>query len=83
MTDHLGNPTSPADMFIAVTKSDTTNLGRTKGLYIGGAGDVAVAGAADGHVETFSAVPVGTILPVAVSKVMATNTTATLILALY
>ena len=83
MTDHLGNPTSPADMAVAVTKSDTTDLGRTKGLYIGGAGDVAVTMRANSSVVTFSAVPAGAILPVAVSKVMATNTTATLILALY
>jgi len=38
---------------------------------------------ADGAVVTFTAVPVGTFMPVAPTKVMSTNTTATLIVALY
>ena len=67
--------------FAAVTKSDATVLDNVEGLYIGGAGDVAVADQ-NGDVVTFSAVPVGTILPIAVTKVMSTNTSATLILAL-
>jgi hypothetical protein len=66
---------------VAVTKSDSTVLQITRSLYIGGTGDVAVT-MADGQVVTFSAVAVG-ILPVQVTKVMSTNTTATLILALY
>lgn len=71
---------------VAITKSDTTvydnsNMGPLSGLYIGGAGDVAVT-TANGEVTTFSAVPVGTVLPITCSKVMSTNTTATLILGL-
>ena len=64
-----------------VTPSDTTKLGDTRGIYVGGAGDVAVT-MFDGTTATFKAVPVGTLLPISVSKVMATNTTATLMLAL-
>lgn len=71
---------------IAVTKSDTTvydnsNLGPLSGLYVGGLGDVAVL-TANGETVTFSAVPVGTILPITVQKVLSTGTTATLILGL-
>lgn len=51
-------------------------------LYIGGAGNVRVTTVAGTDV-LFSAVPVGTILPIKVKRVWATNTTATLIIALY
>lgn len=68
---------------VAVTKSDATILPATRGLYIGGTGDVAVIMAGDTAAVTFSAAPVGVILPLQVTKVMSTNTTATLILALY
>ena len=66
---------------IAITKSDTTvcdnsNMGPLSGLYVGGLGNVAVT-TANGEVVTFTAVPVGTILPITCSKVMSTNTTAT------
>jgi hypothetical protein len=66
---------------LAVTPHDSTNLvSMTRGLYIGVAGDVtAVIG---GSAVLFKAVPVG-ILPVAVTRVNATATTATNILALY
>lgn len=71
---------------IAITKSDSTtynaaNGGEINGIYVGGTGDVAVT-TSNGEVVTFSAVPVGTILPITVSKVMSTNTSATLMLGL-
>lgn len=71
----------------AVTKSDSTVLPRTAGLYIGGGGDVTVqmAGAVQTAAVTqvlFKAVPTGTTLYIAVTKVMSTGTTATNILAL-
>lgn len=59
----------------AVTPSDTTEVGFTS-LYIGGAGNVAVK-MQDGQSVTFSSVPAGTFLPVAVCRVLATGTTAT------
>lgn len=64
----------------AVTKSDTTQI-QADALYIGGTGDVAVV-TKGGTTVTFSAVPVGAILPIRCTKVMSTNTTATLILGL-
>ena len=69
-----------AENAIAVTKSDSTVLSPST-LYVGGAGDVAVT-MAGGQVVTFSAVPAGTFMPILVTKVMSTNTTATLVLAL-
>jgi hypothetical protein len=65
---------------VAVTPSDTAEQ-RFSGLYIGGAGDVAIKGVS-GAAVTFKAVPVGTILPITTAAVMSTNTTATLILGL-
>jgi hypothetical protein len=65
---------------VAVTPSDATTI-IGKAIYVGGAGAVAVTTAA-GNVVTFSAVPVGTVIPIAFTKIMATNTTATLLLAL-
>lgn len=68
----------------AVTPNDSTDLpgGRAYGLYIGGAGNVAVVHSAGSTAVTYIGVPVGTILPVEVTRVMATNTTATNIVAL-
>lgn len=67
---------------VAVTKSDSTILETTRGLWIGGTGDVAVIFADGGAAVTLKAVPVG-VLSVQVTKVMSTNTTATDIVALY
>lgn len=70
----------------AVTPSDTVALPDvTRFLYVGGAGDLTVIMAEDSTLTpiTFKAVPVGTVLPLAVSLVHATLTTATLIVAMY
>lgn len=64
----------------AITKSDTT-VQSYSAIYVGGTGDVAVLTEA-GNTVTFSAVPVGTILPIRVTKVLSAGTTATLLLGL-
>lgn len=56
-----------------------TNQNHFTGLYVGGAGNVEVV-TAKGTTVVFSGVPAGAFLPIAVSKVLAANTTATLIL---
>ena len=67
---------------VAVTKSDDTVLAPTRGLYVGGAGDLTVD-FADGTTNiVIKAPPVGSLLPISVVKVKAA-TTATLIVALY
>lgn len=65
-----------------VTKSDSTILEGVRGLYVGGTGDVAVVTRDRASSVVFSAVPVGTILPIEAAQVLSTGTTATLILAL-
>ncbi len=64
----------------AVTPSDSTEV-QFSALYIGGAGAVAVE-TAGGDTVTFAAVPVGTVLEVAVVKVLSTGTAATNIVGL-
>jgi hypothetical protein len=77
-------PDSTPDAFASVTPSDGSDLagGEARALWVGGAGSVAVRNR-DGTAVTFSGVPAGSILPVRTSRVMATNTTATGIVALY
>ena len=66
-----------------VTRSDSADLPRSSlSLYIGGAGNVRVT-TVQGTDIVFTAVPVGTVLPIQARRVWLTNTTATLIVALY
>jgi hypothetical protein len=75
--------TQSSGNFAAVTKSDTTILPHTRGLYVGVIGDVAVRGALDGDTVTFVGVPAGTTLPIRVDQVLSTGTTAASIVALF
>lgn len=70
---------APAMSAKVLTKSDTTTYDPPfRFLYVGGTGDVRVI-TPDGSDCIFSAVPVGTVLPVIVSQLMSTSTTATLV----
>ncbi|PXX41093.1 MULTISPECIES: hypothetical protein [Burkholderia] len=64
----------------AITPSDTAAQ-TYRAIYVGGAGNVAVK-TTGGNTVTFTAPPVGTILPVEVQLVLATGTTATLLIGL-
>lgn len=77
------NNIAPIEGAAAVTPSNTGSLtnGKCRGLYIGGAGAVAVQ-FEDGNTATFAAVPVG-VLWVSCVQVLSTGTAATNILALY
>jgi hypothetical protein len=66
----------------AITPSDSVDV-RCAAVYVGGAGNLAVIGYDDTAAVTLSAIPAGTFLPIACSKIMSTNTTATLIVAIY
>lgn len=66
----------------AVTPNDTNYIAVTDGIFIGGAGNLNVE-MANGSTALFTAPTVGTYLPISVRKVLATNTTATNIVALY
>lgn len=67
----------------AVTPGDSTTLPATRGIWVGGAGNLAVIFAGDTTAVTLVGVAAGTLLPIQVTKVMSTNTTATNIVALY
>ena len=67
----------------AVTPSDTTVIS-CRAIYVGGAGNVAVKTTSAAAAVTFTAPVLGTIIPIMIDggQIMATNTTATLLLAL-
>jgi len=67
----------------AVTTSDTVDLTNvSRFLFVGGAGNLVVI-MQDGTTVTLTGIAAGTLLPLAVSRVKATSTTATNILALW
>ena len=75
---------SPASNAVAVTPSDVTDLAQTtRAIYVGGAGDVSVEMAGTGTAIIFTGVLAGSILPIRVTRVNSTSTTATNITALY
>lgn len=81
-------PSNPGAMFSAyklsaVTPSNSTELVGVRALYVGSAGSVAVVACNDTAAVTLASVPAGTILPIFASKVMATGTTASNIVAFY
>ncbi|MGN7959143.1 spike base protein, RCAP_Rcc01079 family [Agrobacterium radiobacter] len=75
--------TAPAGRFAAVTPSDSADFSFvTRALYVGGDGTV-VAVDANGTAVSFVGVVAGTILPIRVSRVNSTSTTATNIVAMW
>jgi hypothetical protein len=68
-----------------ITPSDTVNLpgGVTEGIWIGGAGNIAVVMQNNVMPVVLTAVPAGAWLPLAAKRINATGTTATALVALY
>lgn len=78
---HQSGLTSPASRAAAVTPNDTTDLATVaRALWVGGMGDVSVI-TAGGDTVTFAGV--AGLLPVRVTRVRATGTTATGIVAVW
>lgn len=74
---------SPLTHAVAVTPHNTNELEYvTRALYVGATGDVKVTMQDSGEV-TFVDVPTGTTLPIRVTKVFATGTDASSIVALW
>ena len=74
---------SPGRHAIAVTPSDSVTLAHaSRGIYIGGAGDLKVI-TVGGETVTFASMAAGIVYPICVTQVLATGTTATGIVALY
>ena len=67
---------------VAITPSDATDFpeGACKAIYVGGAGNITAI--VSGAVVLFTAPPVGTILQIRATRVNATATTATAMVAL-
>lgn len=66
-----------------VTPDDNADLSEvSRGVYIGGAGDVAVI-MKDGQTLTFAATSAGAVYPFRVRRVLSTGTTATDIVAIW
>jgi hypothetical protein len=85
----LNLSSGPASQVRAITPADATDLApfHIRALWVGGAGNLSIIAAGDqsangsGTAVTITGVPAGTIIPIAVKKVM-TATTATAIVGL-
>lgn len=74
---------TPYSHAAAVTPADGADLTDwARGIWVGGAGNLRVT-TVGGETVTFSGVPAGTMLDVMVKRVLATSTTATLIVAVW
>lgn len=73
----------PASRLEAVTPDDSGELAQvTRALYVGTGGNIKVDGYHIGEAVVLSNVPDGTVLPIRVTRVYATDTTASDIVAL-
>lgn len=81
----MANLSNPAQKAAAITPHDTNALsgGVCRGIYVGGAGNLAVICADDTNAVTFTGVLAGTIYPICAKIVKSTGTTATNLVALY
>ncbi len=84
--------TKPSEFAIAVTLSDSIGIDfngkaeATRGLYVGSGGDISVEMAGNGLVDAtvvFIAVPTGTLLPIEITRVNSTATTASQMVAIW
>jgi hypothetical protein len=74
---------SPAEHAAAITPSNDEDLANaTRAIYVGGVGDIKLT-TLGGSTVTLEAVPVGTVLNIRATKVFATGTTATKLMALW
>lgn len=74
---------------VVITPTDNTDIGPTRGVYVGGTGNLVVKFVDNGDPTVaggtvlISAIPAGTTLPIQINCINSTSTTATLIVALY
>lgn len=75
-------PWATYSSYATITPSSAT-LVNCRAIYVGGAGNVVVAAKLGGTLVTFTAPPVGTILPIELNEgIVDATTTATLLVAL-
>ena len=76
----------PGTRIVAVTASDATDLTGARGFFCTGAGNIAVKtihGASADTAVTITDCPVGLIIPLQITRIMSTGTTATNIYAIF
>lgn len=74
---HANGLESPASHAFAIIPNDSSHLSEvTRALYVGGGGDLTVTLLRSAGPATFLNVPAGTIMPLRVTRVHATGTTA-------
>lgn len=73
---------TPGALAAEITKADSDLGYTTRSIYVGGTGDLAVKMAGDGAIVVFESVPAGAVLPIRVTQIRSTDTTATLIVAI-
>ena len=56
---------------------DTPSSSTSRGIYVGGTGNISAVMAGDGATVVFTAVPAGVILPIRCTQINASGTTAT------
>lgn len=79
-----GSSSGPATEAFVITPDDDNDLAtETRGIYIGGAGDLTVDMGDNGTNITFVGLMAGVLYPFCVQKVYATGTTATGIVGVY
>jgi len=75
---HNPNPAGPASKATAIVPNNAAPLDfATRGIYVGGGGDLRVEMQDGGPPVTFVGLSAGLVLPVRVAQVFATGTTAT------
>lgn len=80
----LPNSSAPGEYANAITPSDSTNLTiPARGIYVGKCGDISVVMAAAGNTVLLKGAMAGVVIPVRVSRINATGTTASDLVALY
>ncbi|MBX5206701.1 hypothetical protein [Rhizobium sp. NZLR11] len=83
LSNRSNNVVDPGSNAAVVTPNDSTDLGFTsRALFVGGAGNIAVT-MAGGQSLTFTGVVAGAVLPIRVSRILVTGTTATNIVAVW
>lgn len=81
--NHTSSLTAPARSAVSVVPADDQPFAQTaRAVYVGTGGDLAVE-MADGDRVVFVGVPSGTMLPVRITQVLATGTSAGDVLALW
>jgi hypothetical protein len=81
--DKSSGTTGPATQGFAITPGDGSDLAiATRALWVGGAGDVKVT-TLGGDTVILVGVTAGSLIPIRVSRVFSTSTTATSIVGLY